>query len=212
MFIGSTDSHSADVGLVWYDGDSTITGPSSCTVGGTFTPPTPSTRPGYVFAGWKIQEIHLPPDPRCGIDQLDTSINCNNSNLVGYTKLDGTVGKNESKYGLTQGSGRWAVEYSYGTVWGMAKCISTIGSWRKMATQTSTTSGRYCWCQATGFTASGNSYTSGPQCTTATSSLWMYVEDESSTGYCRERCPRDCSNSIQYTAAARVTLFGAAGQ
>ena len=50
--------YATDVGLAWYDNGSTISGPSSCTVGGTFVPPTPAPRPGYVFAGWKVKTIN----------------------------------------------------------------------------------------------------------------------------------------------------------
>ena len=206
-------ANAATVGLTWYDNGTTISGASSCTVGGTFTPPTPPSRTGYNFAGWKIK-------PRtCGIEQLDTSIK---GTAYGNTKLNGNAGSNESNYGLTTGSGQWAVEFPYGTVWGMAKCSETSGNnssetwpessksdWLKTP---SDTVGKYCWCQATGFTATASSYTSGPQCTTAASSLWVFDADRKSSNYCASLCAYRCVQRVQNYAAFRAAMFGAVGQ
>ena len=204
------------VSLNWYDGNTQMSGgPSSCTVGGTFLPPTPPARPGYVFTGWK---------ETCAskIKRLDTSTNGSSSTYTGYTRLNGNAGSKESNYGLTTGSGQWAVEFSYGTVWGMAKCSETSGSdssgtwpessksdWLKTP---SDTTGKYCWCQVTGFTASGNSYTSGPQCTTTASSLWVFLSSLGSSGTCAANCALSCANRVQLKAALRAGLFGAVGQ
>ena len=204
------------VNLNWYDGNSTITGPSSCTVGDTFLPPTPAARVGYIFKGWKVK------DPTCGINQLDTSIDPMVNASYGYTRLNGNAGSREANYGLTVGSGQWAVQFSYGTVWGMAKCSETAGNnssatwpessksdWLKTP---SDTTGVNCWCQATGFTATASSYTSGPQCTTTASSLWVFRYDLGSSDNCAYRCAASCAGNVQDRAAFRVALFGAAGQ
>ena len=45
------------VNLTWYDNNTTISGPASCTVGSTFVPPTPEPRPGYIFTGWKVKTV-----------------------------------------------------------------------------------------------------------------------------------------------------------
>jgi len=39
-----------------FDGVSTT--PSQCTYGGTFVPPTPAARPGYIFTGWKVKTVN----------------------------------------------------------------------------------------------------------------------------------------------------------
>ena len=212
----TTDSFGTDVGLTWYDNGTTISGPSSCTVGGTFLPPTPPARPGYIFAGWKVK------DPTCGINNLDTSIKGKGSSYRGYTKLDGSSGSNESNYGLTAGSGQWATEFSYGTVWGMAKCSETSGNnsdatypessksdWLKTP---SDTNGSNCWCQATGFTATASSYTSGPQCTTTASSLWVFRRDYGSSDSCASSCANGCADDVRLKAVSRAGMFGAVGQ
>lgn len=45
------------VDLTWFDNGTTISGPSSCEIGGTFIPPTPAPRPGYIFTGWKVKTV-----------------------------------------------------------------------------------------------------------------------------------------------------------
>ena len=200
--------YATDVELAWYDGDTTINGPTSCTVGGTFLPPTPPARTGYVFNGWKIK-------PRtCGIDQFDASIRATDR---GYTMLNGSAGDKESQFGLTRGSGQWAAKFSYGTIWGMANCNSVNGGSRGIvSTPTLASSGIYCWCQATGFTASGNDYTSGPQCTVyPTPSSWVFYYKFAS-GNCAQFCPDYCSRGLVGFDAADTTyrnkFFGAVGQ
>jgi len=210
FIVGTTNA--ANVGLTWYDNGTTISGASSCTVGGTFTPPTPPARDGYIFTGWKIIK-------KCGINNLDTSIG---GTAYGYTRLNGSAGSKQSNYGLTTGSGQWATQFSYGTVWGMAKCSSTSGdnsgyTWPESSKSNwlktpSDTNGQYCWCQATGFTATASSYTSGPQCTTTASSLWVFRYDLGSSDNCAYRCAASCAGNVQDRAAFRVALFGAAGQ
>ena len=194
------------VNLTWYDGDTTISGPSACAVGGVFLPPTPPARTGYVFNGWKIKK------EKCGIDQLDTSIGGIDR---GYTKLKTGIGYQQSNYGgLTAKSGKWAVEFDYGAVWGIANCNSTSGTANTVGTPTLASSGTKCWCQVTGFTASGNSYTSGPQCTTAESSLWVFITDTGvgNASLCADGCPMWCTYHVMNTDDCRTAIFGAVGQ
>jgi hypothetical protein len=189
------------VNLTWYDNDTQMSGISSCVLGDTFLPPTPDPRPGYVFTGWKIK-----PREKCGIDSLvDVGVDVTST---GYAQLDGSTGENESNYGLTT-AGQWAVESSYGTVYGMANCNSVKGTAGKVGLPDTATSGRYCWCQVTGFTASGNSYTSGPRCTTYISSSWMYV---SSSSNCMSTCASTCRTNFSNNASYRTAMFNAVGQ
>ena len=213
IFIGSTDSHSTDVGLTWYDNGTAMSGgPSSCTVGGTFVPPTPPARPGYIFAGWKAHSAG-----GCGIWRLTSMA----GTAYGYTSHDASLEENKSNYGLTL-FGQWAVEFDHGTVWGMAKCSNTYGNnssytWPESSKSNwlknpSNTKGQYCWCQATGFTASGNSYTSGPQCTTTASSLWVFYVNDYSSNFCVHDCAYYCAYYVQTNAAFRAAVFGSVGQ
>jgi len=204
--------YATDVGLAWYDNGSTISGPSSCTIGGTFVPPTPPARDGYIFTGWKIVK-------KCGINNLDTRIV---GTAYGYTRLISSAGYKESNYGLTTGSGQWATQFSYGTVWGMAKCSSTSGdnsgyTWPESSKSDwlktpSDTNGQYCWCQATGFTATASSYTSGPQCTTTASSLWVFSDDPGSSDDCANYCASFCAYYVRYYYAFIAGVFGSVAQ
>jgi len=196
--------YATDVGLAWYDNGSTISGPSSCTVGGTFTPPTPPARPGYRFAGWKAYV-------RCGIPDLDTS---KRGALYAHTRLNGSDGSLESTYGLTRGSGQWAVLFSYGVVYGMANCNTTNGNtWGTVNNNLRTeSSGQYCWCQATGFTPTSNDYTGGPQCTVSpTSSRWVFHYEYGSSDVCASDCALQCGDVFRFHADFRSLLFGAVG-
>lgn len=220
LYIFAIDSFADDVGLTWYDGDTTIDGASSCTVGGTFTPPTPPARDGYIFVGWKVK----PND--CGVRSLDASIGGID---YGYIGLNGSSGSGTSTYGLTSGSGKWAVRFSYGVVWGKARCSGTgtqnnpwnnatlpTSDWVKILTDSG---GRWCWCQVTGFSSSGSDYTQGPQCTTATSSWWINYNEYSTNVGCVDRCAYACASGVHATdknsytySRYRIALFGAVGQ
>jgi hypothetical protein len=203
---GESVSCLESISLNWYDGNTQLSGgASSCTLGGTFVPPTPPARIGYDFTGWKS---HV---GECGIWRLDPSTQARGATYEGYTVLSGGAGSNESNYGLTTGSGQWATEFGYGTVWGMANCNNTNGTFNTAGTPTLASSGKNCWCQVTGFTASGNSYTSGPQCTTRASNTWVLYGDIGLTD-CPDRCARYCEIFFRTTPSFRTVLFGAVGQ
>jgi len=145
----------------------------------------------------------------CGIHDLNTSTN---GTAYGYTCLSGDTGEDESTYGLTTGSGSWATEFSYGVVYGMANCNTTSGGTPGTVNNNLTTEsrGQYCWCKATGFTASGNDYASGPQCTVSpVSSSWVFVSNTNSASNCALGCADDCADSVRYDTGFRSALYGA---
>ena len=198
-----------EVELNWYNNGVLMSeGPSFCAVGGTFLPPTPSARTGFVFNGWKET---CASKTRNKIRKLDSSINGKGTSYQGYTCLNGNAGSNETNYGLTTGSGEWAVEFSYGTVWGMANCNNTSGTANKVGTPTLASSGSKCWCQANGFVASGNAYTSGPQCTIVASSSWVF-SDSSSNYNCALNCAGNCAYRARAVTEFRKALFSVVGQ
>ena len=192
------------IALTW-DGDANGT-PISCTYGGTFVPPTPEPRPGYVFTGWKVK-------PSCAslIRALDADTG---GTAYGYARLNESNGSQESTYGLTQSSGQWAVQFSYGTVYGQAKCNATQGANKgDVNDNLSTNVGQYCWCQATGFTPTSDSYTSGPQCTiNPVSSSWVVNRDNGTFNNCKNGCASFCALDIQNSSFFRSVVFNVAGQ
>jgi len=208
LIIGTANS--ATVGLTWYDNGVSISGPSSCTLGGTFTPPTPPARPGYRFTGWHVATIHN----TCGIPDLDISIQ-ESSRKFGFTGLNGISGQKESTYGLTVGSGQWAEKLSYGVVYGMGNCNSTDGGSMGTVNNNLNTgsSGMYCWCQVTGFTPyrEDNNYTGGPECNVSpVSSSWVFLWENNPN--CLTACPYHCVNMFGQHSDLRRALFGAVGQ
>ena len=123
-----TESGSADIEVVWeantintqwytgYGENTAAASATTCEYGGTINlPATNPSRPGYAFAGWKLRTPTVPSNP---LANLDTSINGTNS---GYISNDGLKVSNSNDYNLTE-NGSWAVEFSYGTVYGQARC------------------------------------------------------------------------------------------
>lgn len=161
-----------------------------------------------------------------GFDHLDSGSELPND-VYGYAAITNLYypnysGYNESKYGLTPGSGQWAMEFPYGTVYGVARVSETSPSdysenpdpvTEYMEIYTSTTDpvvnqypdyNTYCWCKITGFSSYRSDYSSGPACTITASSKWLYV-DVSHTGY-PDECPRSCSQ-YGFVAGYKRWLF-----
>ena len=196
------------IGLKWYNGDQQISGQTSCVYDGTITVPPQPTKFGYTFNGWKVIHVN---DYTCGIDRLDASID---GVEEGYTYLNGNPGEDEAKYGLIRGSGQWAVEFDYGVVYGNANC-NAVGGWSYGGAETIDVSntGKYCWCQATGFVPVGNDYSTGPKCDILpVSSLWVFRNTYEDVDNCARYCAAHCTNVIRPFGNFRRAVFEAAGQ
>lgn len=180
--IFTIDSVADDVGLTWYNNGTTITGPSSCTVGGTFTPPTPPARTGYNFAGWKA-------DLTCGLNSIDLDITCRN---WGYRAVDGSSQQDSSVYGLTE-NGQWGISCSYGKVIGEARCSSSYGKDSGTIGNPSTNTGGYCWCRVTQYIPNNRAacYFS--------SSAWAFHSSKGSYSTCAKNCGTNCPGSTRQT-------------
>jgi len=181
--------------------------PMSCTFGGTFLPPTPAARPGWIFTGWKAVTC---------ADKIKRQDTSTNGTAYAYqndsTGAYGSSSENTSSYGITTDN-TWAVEFDYGTVWGRANCNNTSGTPVIASVPTLASSGTNCWCQVTGFTVSGNSYTYGPQCTVLpVSSLWLFQGANGSTDTCANVCARSCAYIVQSVANLRGVKLNAVGQ
>ena len=211
LCIFATDSFGTDVGLTWYDGDSTITGPTSCTVGGTFLPPTPPARPGYIFTGWHIKEIHEPQIETCGIDQLNTS---GRGDAWASISNDGNNISDNSTFGLgLQDNGTWAIRKGLdaGVVYGRALCSDTPGT-QYNADTPNNTNGQYCWCQATGYTSTSGDF--GPDCTVSpVSAVWVFRNTFEDQNTCMNSCAGYCAGLLaNRNASFRTAVYSAVGQ
>ncbi len=198
--------------ITWESNGTTYT-TSTCTYDTQLQMPVAPTRLGYTFDGWTLEEA-------CSLSNLDTSINSSAYACIGIVESEDSpcsYGENPTTYGLTV-PGQWAVSFSYGTVFGMAKCSAKNGDnhdsqwggnsadWTSDATTLDSTTGekKYCWCSATAYTPSA-----GNQCQLSSSS-WVFVADPGSGDYCADNCATDCGKGVTVFPAFRVALFGAA--
>ena len=83
-------------------------------------------KPGYTFAGWRVRQTPCSfASSVCGLNGSD--LDGLTSQGYGYAHLNANAGYNESTYGLTTGSGQWAVSFTNGgIVRGIASCNSTM--------------------------------------------------------------------------------------
>ena len=120
----------------------------------------------------------------------------------------------------------WSVEFSYGTVKGIASCNSTAPSnlqeimdaWgedepteamfaasaQPGGTFNSSSTGQYCWCQTESFTPTGGS-------TVGAYSSWVFYDGYGSASDCAGNCANDCADRVQYGRGFRGALFGSLG-
>ena len=198
------------IDIKWYNGDTQLSAPSTCTYGGDLIlPSTQPTKTGYTFKGW---ELHNTSSLTCGMEQLDTNIQGTD---VAYKTI--TRNKNNSKYGITTNN-TWATEFNYGVVYGSAMCSVTLYITPKIYTP-STNSGRGCWCRAIGFTATDTDYSSGPKCILSPlSNLWVAVDIFPTDEECVEQCAANCSIRFRVghteinTDTFRPAVFSIIGQ
>ena len=201
------------INLEWYNEDTKLTVPTTsntCRYDGQITlPSTNPTKTGYTFRGWQVRVAQqcLPSD-----FNYDGSIS-----TYGYTRLNGNAGSNESTYGLTVGSGEWAVDYgNAGVIKGMAKCSAKSGNhndytWNNASSEWSATeseltsagNGQYCWCQITGYDADKDKN----YCQVASPS-WVFYHDYGSASSCAHYCAADCADDVRHYSGFRAAIFG----
>lgn len=114
--------------------------------------------------------------------------------------------------------GNWVVEYASSRfVYGSSRCSSAAGTnnnntWTNPTKltngqMTATSSGKYCYCNVTGYREAG-ALQSGWM------SPWVYVDAFDSTGSCDSSCAYYCSNYMRSTGTAdlafRASLLGSA--
>ena len=179
------------ISLTW-DGGGT---PSSCTYGGTFVPPAPAARTGYVFTGWKLRNC---------FQSLDASIS---STATYYYSITNTCCINTACYSgycsdanfSDLNTGDWKVFFDYGTVVGTSICSETSGTSGTVGTP-SATSGSYCWCAATDYTSSNSSQ----QCS-VNNPIWV---SRGTVDNCANNCAYRCAGNVKSQSGFRTVLFG----
>ena len=219
------------ISLTW-DGGGT---PSSCTYGGTFVPPTPAARTGYVFTGWRVAQPSCFASQVCSLTgSAVNGLTYNESvfTTYGYYSHDGQNKANESTYGLTAGG--WAVkDTSGGIIKGIASCNSTMPTivetimtamGNGTMTQEQALAAVYGSCASDAIkpgntfssSSSGqycwckmNSYTpSGGSACNVASPSWVFFNDLESASGCAGLCASSCAGGVVYTPDFRRALFG----
>ena len=141
---------------------------TSCLYDDNLTPPqTIPTRTGYTFKGW-----HVRPQYDFSTITLGNNGTYWARGFYGVRQNCFETGFSERYSDVCQIGGfsdlqtyEWKVQYSHGTVYGMAKCSDTGGErWQTATSLIEVTPGsnQYCWCKATGYKPSGQSTIYGP--------------------------------------------------
>ena len=204
------------INLEWYSDNTLLDVQQSadtCLYDGAITlPSTNPTKTGYTFGGWQVREA---------VAQLFNlaTLNANTNGLSnashGATDYCYYYYYNESTEeevevdddcsdshvsGLS--AGEWKTEFSYGTVRGIARCSSTSGTWATAGTPSETT-GRYCWCQPTGFAEpNSSSYMS------VASPSWVFDYVDGSADGCAYYCADYCASRVLYYSDFRRAMYG----
>ena len=198
---------SNQLNLKWYDDNEKLINVSSssnaCTYGGKIIMPTPPTKKGYTFKGWKV---------------ISTQYDFSTLNAT----LDGTgrYGKGESSAGnetcWANGKGvscdssfddltlqQWKTLFDYGIIYGDARCSATSGAYATTGTPVDG-GGRYCWCMVAKYkpTNSDILYTS------VSPLPWVFYTDRGSASDCAYYCAYYCAVYVRGYADFRRAVFG----
>lgn len=199
--------------ITWESNGTTYT-TSTCTYDTQLQMPVAPTRLGYTFDGWTLEEA-------CSLSNLDTSIGSSTYACIEIVEWEGSkcsYGANPTTYGLDT-AGQWAVSFSYGTVFGMAKCSAQSGNnhsyqwggdssdWTSDETTLTNATGetQYCWCKATHYTANN-----AQQCSLS-SPAWVFSDDLGSAADCARVCADYCASNVRSNSGFRLAVFGGAG-
>ena len=187
------------ISVNWYDGEDELTGANvagSCTYGSTFNVPTPTSRTGYVFTGWKVMVPQT-------ID-LTTVVPSGSATGYGYDIGGGSYyisnSCNVTAEEITT-FGKWAMCFDSGSAIGESLCSSSTGTYGRIGTPNESSSGNECWCKITAFKP-----TSGTA-TAATTSYWVYLGNIAGDPY--YDCDFDCEgNCFMSGPGYKNALFG----
>ena len=180
------------INLHWYNGNTELTVPAesqSCVYDGGLTlPATTPTRIGYTFTGW-----HARPTYDFSTFTVRYGIEARGKNENGACYLGRVNVDSGSKYVTCDNTfgdltpGEWKNSFSYGTIYGMTMCSSTVGTTRgEIGTPVEATNGAYCWCKVTGYVPSESNIKYAPSNTLP----WVYCVERS---YCELVCADWCA-------------------
>lgn len=198
------------INLRWHDGNtviSTAAASNTCEYDNILIVPSAPNRAGYEFRGWHAR-------PSYNFATLSI-----NSNSTAKWAIGLAGNGNDCKYSAgtslptnasCSAAGfqdlralEWKLTYSWGTLYGMAKCSETSGSGGSVSGTVSSTEGSYCWCRATGYTPDGSDVKYGPSSATS----WVLHSNSGSTDYCKYICASNCTAVLAGDQTFRRKLF-----
>ncbi len=199
-----------EINLKWYDNNTLLTvdtTSNTCTYDSGLTPPTPPTRTGYTFKGWRAR-------PPYNFATLSATNNGQHSwgkgldsNGIEVCFYDGTEVDCDSDNEFTElRPQEWKVQFDYGTVYGMVRCRGSAPN-SSFATREDIgdTDGRYPWCKATGYKPANSNTIYGP----ANTMLWGFQNAVfASVASCIEKGARVCIDNISSAQQYRRCVYG----
>lgn len=200
-----------DVDLKWFGENGTqLSGTDSydCTYGNTIALiPTAPEKPGYHFKRWNVMQSPL---ANLDVNIMPTSVVANNvsngNNVCAYSNGAGIPNTSvacNNAMASDLNSYEWKNVFSYGTVYGLARCSSTpyIGHYTGNPSETE---GRWCWCRAIGYKPTNGLLQSIPV------SAWVSpvnVDNYSTTAECWANCASYCAGKIAGYPDLRTYLY-----
>lgn len=199
--------------LNWYNTVTTMSVDSasqSCTYDGTLTVPSaPSARTGFTFAGWEVRPTYnfsTIPNTN-GVERWSKGYESNTDHCwYDTTTTDSTEVTCANDPNFTELERyQWKVRFPTGTLYGVMRCSSTAGTTGQSG-DPSTSSGKYGWCQATGWKPNGATSASGP--TQAMPWIFRYTPSANNeTAKCRRNAAQHCAESVRANSSFRTALF-----
>jgi len=187
----SADWQPNEIQLRWYNNNTLMdvqTAANTCTYDGALAvPSTAPTRTGYTFDGWTVR-----PEYDFSTFTTRTGKESRGKGENGSC-WRGIVGVDVGSYKITCDDtfddlepGEWKNSFSYGTIYGMSMCSSTVGTTRGEIGTPVESDGSYCWCKVTGYIPSNSNIKYAPSNTLP----WVYCYKPSS---CKAGCADWCA-------------------
>jgi len=198
------------------NGEATIIG-QTCTYDGDISLPTPSTKTGYTFMGWRFRP---PLDlttwnygsvPEFNADYAAWMPITSGTDSVTVaravaTSYEGFGGGTDHSAGLN--NGEWTVKFGNGTVKGTSVCSLTVrpddGNIYVSDVIDESGGGRWCWCRVTGVDTDDN----GTYTPVATASWVTPDANWAKVSWCTGKCPYICAKRMILTPSARDIILG----
>ena len=196
------------IDIRWYNDDSQITNDATaattCTYDTAFALPTPPTKTGYVFNGWKVAQYDFSTLASLGTgnERWGKGVTSGGADYCYYKSGTGSASHVtcDSRFDDLKQHG-WKVRFGTSLIYGTALCSATSGTTNTPGTPSSI-SGNYCWCRATNYKPGDEDKLYSP----ASQMPWIPYS-VSSVSSCTQVCSTDCTYSLLNTASFRTALL-----